>query len=126
MKTEPHWKVITRDDWPAIQAKGQDSPLVVFANDTAQGSRAAHRWAELICAWMNEEMRLGIATNKPRNCDAMLLKRLHDAERELTKLNLENQDLHSRLMKFKMAGKRATDALHDLRSFTDAGQGGKL
>lgn len=111
MKIKSHWKVITRDDWPAIQAKGQDSPLVVFANDTA------HRWAELICAWMNEQMRLGIATNKPRNCDAMLLKRLHDAERELTKLNLENQDLHSRLMKLKHAGQRATASLHDLRSF---------
>ncbi len=117
MQTEKHWKVITRDDWPTIQMKGQDTPFILFGNDTVLGSRAAHRWAETVCMWMNEQMRLGNAANKPRNCDAMLLKRLREAEAELTKLNLENQDLHSRLMKLKQAGARAADALHDLRAF---------
>lgn len=117
MKTQKqHWSVITHNEWPAIQMKGQDTPFILFGNDTVLSERAASRWAETIAAWMNEQMRLGLATNKMRNCDAMLLKRLHDAEAELTKLNLENQELHSRLMKLKQAGTRATDALHAFRT----------
>ena len=113
------WVVVTRNEWPAIQMKGQETPFVIFGNDTVLGERAAHRWAEIIAAWMNEQMHLGVVTNKPRNCDAMLLKRLRDAEAELTRLNLENQDLHSRLMKMKHAGDMAADALRHLRSISN-------
>ena len=114
-----HWAVVTRNEWPAIQMKGQDTPFIICGNDTVLGGRAAHRWAEIVAAWMNEQMRLGIATSKPRNCDALLLKRLRDAEAELARLNLENQDLRSRLMKMKHAGDLAADALRHLRALSN-------
>ena len=109
---KPHWKVVmSADDWPTIQAHDQDAPFVIMGNQTRTGQRGAVNWANLICAWMNEQMRLGDTANKPRHCDPMLLVRLRKAEAELTKLNLENQDLHSRLMKLKDANRRAAEAL---------------
>lgn len=114
---KPHWKVVrTGDDWPAIQAHNATDPFIVFSDQTVVGQRGAVRWADLVCAWMNEQMRLVNAPEKPGNCDAMILKRLHDSEAELTKLNLENQALHSRFMKLKMAAQRAGDTLHELRA----------
>lgn len=112
MKKTQHWSVVMNaDNWPTIQMKGQDSPLIIFANDTVLGQRSAVGWANTIAAWMNEQMRLGDTANKPRNCDAMLLAKLRETEAELHKLNLENQDIHSRFMKAKQANIRAADAL---------------
>lgn len=91
-----HWTVITHNEWPAILMQGQDDPLIIFANNTVLGERAASRWAALIAEWMNEQMRLK-GTTAPRHA-AQLRARLRKTENELRKLNLENQDLHSRLM----------------------------
>lgn len=111
IKKQKYWSIVDRDGWPAIQAKRQNSPFILFANDTALGERAAYRWAEVVCDWMNESMRLAVSTERPRNRDVMLRVQLREAYAELGKLNLENQSLHHRLMNLNHAHVRAISEL---------------
>lgn len=103
MKTK-YWKVVAdADEWPGVQSKGSDEPLILFSNRTVTGQRSAVRWAEIICDWMNEQMRLGLSTEKRRQCDPMLMRENRKLTEELKALNLENQRIHSRMMKLEMA-----------------------
>ena len=109
--SDSHWSVVTRDWWPTIQLKGQDRPFITFENDTVLGSRAACGWAEAICMWMNEQMRLGFTENQPRNCDPMLLAKLRETEERLSRCVAENEDLKRRLSTIERANESAAAAL---------------
>lgn len=111
IKKQKHWNIVDRDGWPTIQAKRQDLPFILFANDTALGERAAYKWAEIICDWMNECMRLGLSTERYRNRDVMLRVELRKACAEMDKLKIENQSLHHRLMNLNHAHVRAMSEL---------------
>lgn len=97
IKKQKYWNIVDRDGWPTIQAKRQDLPFILFANDTALGERVAYKWAEVICDWMNESMRLGLSTEKPRNRDVMLRVELRKACAEVDKLKTENHNLRLRI-----------------------------
>lgn len=114
MKTEKHWKVITRDGWPAIQSKGQDSPFIVWANNTPFGPKAARRWAEIVCDWMNEQMRLSNTSNKPRNCDAMLSLTLKQTQGKLLLAETENKHLKENLTRSNSGVRAALRALNQI------------
>ena len=115
MKTEKHWSVTTQEEWPAIKAKGQDAPFIVFKGDTALPWKAAQRWAEIVCDWMNEQMRLSNTKNKPRNCDAMLSLKLKQTEEKLLIAETENKHMKEDLL-CRNAGIR--DALRTLHKIT--------
>jgi hypothetical protein len=108
-----HWKVVTQEggQWPAIQATTADAPFVVFPDATAIGQRGALKWADLLCRWMNEQMRLGNTANRPRQCDPMLVAKVRAMEAEMRKLNRENHDLCSKLVKARSACASAESAL---------------
>jgi len=114
MKTEKHWKVITRDGWPAIQAKGQDSPFIVWVNNTPLGPKAALRWAGIVCDWMNEQMRLSNTSNKPQKCEAMLLLKLKEAEKKLLLSETENKHLKENLDRSNLGVRSALRALNQI------------
>lgn len=104
MKNKPrkYWKIVFDENaWPTIQSCREDCPLIIFSNRTVLGQRAALRWAEFICDWMNEQMRLGLATEKRCRCDPMLTRENRKLSDEVTALNFENQRIHGEMMKLK-------------------------
>lgn len=113
MKTEKHWKVVTRDGWPAIQAKGQDAPFIVWANNTALGPKAAQRWAAIVCDWMNEEMRIAVGDQTPKRC-AMLSLKLTIAQAKILVAETENKHLKDDLTRRNAGIRSALRALNQI------------
>lgn len=110
----PHWKVVTQKNsqWPAIQAATADAPFVVFADETAIGQRGAMKWADLVCRWMNEQMRLGGRWKKPQQADAAFLSaQLTALQLRVRELETENHLLTKHLKQARSSCERARDAL---------------
>jgi hypothetical protein len=107
-----YWNVVRNEkDWPAIQSITGDAPFIGFLDQTSIGERGATRWATIICAWMNEQMRLGFTENEPINCDPMLAVKVKELEGQLVKMNIENQRLKDDLDRANEVMSNVRDAL---------------